>query len=394
MQINLEPVKKILSAFLEDIQNVKDIRKQISAPQPALSFTIQDRLPEFVIEDFNPASDSFWENEDAYIWLYADAWNFRALMHKPKSNPTPVYYSQLARPLYQQWRQETKEVFNRKCEMIPLPAAELSLIAYLQRIALAVTEENEHRDVWIESLRSFLQFLRDDTHLDQKGPLELLFPSKESCKGMDLLKINLLQGQGTSIKKVKHQAILRCIEDTVYPIDIFAASEILQNLFKTVLEGRSNSQRSAAEALGFAWLCHAVACYRLVTRENLIFSTEISSFRPPLLNETREWIKPTHFIGVSSLFGIIDVPVSKTLYKYLLALPRDPGSQHIFNMDWETVLRTFRNKGVKQSDRARNLGQITFLTFMSQPHVAIGHRASSKKKQSKLKKLSPTKESE
>lgn len=380
MKHDLEPAKKVLRAFLAEIEKVQAIRKNISAPQPALSFTVQDRMPVFDTSEFSPAPDSYWEKEDAYMWLYADAWNFRSFMHRPKPNPIPEYYHQPALPLYQQWQQEEKEVFHRQCEQIPLPEEGISLADYLQQLALTVSEENEHRDVWVESLRCFLQFIREDTYLDQKGLLEILFPSQESCKGMELRKGYSFRRNGKEIEKVECRYILRRIEDTVYSIDILAASEILMHLSKTVIEGRPNSQRSAAEALGFAWLCHAVGCYRLVTREDLVFSTELGSFRPFDFSKPKEWLKPTYFIGIPSLFGIIGVPVSKILYEFLLALPRDPGSSRIFNMDWETVLRTFRNKGVKRSDRARHLGQITFFTFMSQPHEAIGHRPFLKQK--------------
>ncbi|MFI5342773.1 MAG: hypothetical protein ACHQUC_00975 [Chlamydiales bacterium] len=383
MKNDLERAKNVLRAFLADIEAVKGLRKNVSLPLPALSFVIEDRMPVFDGSEFTPTPDSYWEKEDAYIWLYADAWNFRSLMHRPKPNPIPEYYSQSAGPLYQQWRKELKEVFHRKCEQIPPPADGVTLAAYLQLLALTVMDENEHRDVWVESLRCFLQFLREDTELEQKGLLEMLFPSKESCKGMEFRKNHLLRHDGEKIEKVECRSISRKIEDTVYPIDILAASEILMHLSTVVLEGRPNAQRSAAEALGFAWLCHAVGCYRLMTRENLVFSTELDSFRPLDLSKPKEFFKPTYFIGITSLFGVIDVPVSKTLYEFLLALPRDPGSSHIFSMDWETVLRAFRNKGVKQSVRAQHLGQITFLTFMSQPHEAIGHRPSLIQKSSK-----------
>jgi len=391
---DISAAKNVLQTFLNEIEEVKAIRKQMTPPQFARSLTIKDKMPVFEDSEFNSLKNTFWTEEDAYIWLYGVAKEYRSLMHRPKPNPIPSYYSQLAKPLYQQWRQEEKEVFHRKCEKIPLPEDDINLHNYLQQLALAVSEGNEHRDVWIESLRSFIQFLREDTDLEQKGPLEILFPSKESCKGMEIRKNALLRREGKEIKEVECRSILRRIEDTVYPIDIFAASEILKNLSTAVLEGRSNSQRSAAEALAFAWLCHAVGCYRLVTREDIIFSTELSCLRPVDLNKPKEWLKPTHFIGINSLYGVIDVPISKTLYEFLLALPRDPGSNRLFNMDKETVLRTFRNKGVKQSERAKHLGPITFLTFMSPPHHAIGHRPHLSQKLSNSKKLSPTKQSE
>jgi hypothetical protein len=119
--------------------------------------------------------NSYWEKEEAYIWLHADAWDFRSFMHRPNPNPISEYYYQPAWPLYQQWCNEEKEVLHRKCEKIPPPADDVFLYDYLQHLALTVSEGNEHRDVWIESFRSFLQFLREDTELDQKGPLEILF---------------------------------------------------------------------------------------------------------------------------------------------------------------------------------------------------------------------------
>ena len=214
---------------------------------------------------------------------------------------------------------------------------------------------------------------------------------------MEFRKGYTLEPKGKKIKKVERRSILRRIEDAVYPIDILVASEIVMNLAKTMLEGRSNSQHSAAEALGFAWLCHAVGSSRLTTREGIIFSTETHALKSPDPEMPKNFFKPAYSVEVASLFGLIDAPISKTLYEFLLALPRDLGDGRIFIKPWETLLRTFRNKGVKLSRRARNLGQITFLTFMSQPHEAIGHRPFLQKKFSHSKrqrKLSPTKQSE
>lgn len=391
---DLDPAKKILRNFLKELEEIERIRKSMSAPQPAKSFTIKDKMPVFEAFEFSTAPDKYSIKEDAYIWIHAEPWTYTALMHRPKPNPIPEYYFQPALPLYQQWKQENKEHFYRKCKQISAPSDTENLIDYLNQLAITSSEENEHRDVWIESLRSFIHFLREDTELDQKGPLERLFPSHESCKGMEFKKNKTLRRIGGDIKEVECRSILRKIEDTVFPVDIFVTAEILKYLALAFLEDRPNSQRSAAEALGFAWLCLAVARSRITTREELVFSIELDSLKCIKSEDEKNWFKPTHFVGIQSLDGVIDVPVSKTLYEYLLSLPRKPGCQRIFNMDWETVLRTFRNKGVKRSDRASDLGPITFLTFMSQPHEAIGHRAFLAQKFSKRKKLSPTKQSE
>jgi hypothetical protein len=391
MHRDLEPIKEILSTFLNEIQEIKRIHQSISAPQMATAFSVSDRQPIFDSTQFIPESDAFLEEETAYMLLYADARNFRAYMHRPKLSETPQYYQQPALPVYLQWRQQEKEVFHRRCEQIPEPNSGISLAGYLQQLALTASEENEHRDVWIESLRCFLQFLREDTELDQKGGLEILFPSHENCKGMELRKGYRIECKGKKIKKVGRQYILRRIEETVFPIDILAASEILMNLTQTVLKGRPNVQRSAAEALGFAWLCHAVGCYRVVTREDLVFNTKIGSIKLPEKDQPKEWFQPTHFIGITSLFGTIDLPISKTLCQFLLALPRDQGSDRIFSMNLDSLLRTFRDKGVKQSPRTLHLGTDHFSHFY-EPTPSRNWTSSFFKKRKEARKAQNTKE--
>lgn len=141
MKYDLEPAKTILSNFLKEIEEVK----QMSPPQLARSFTIKDKMPEFDATEFNSSEDTFWKEEDAYIWLYGDAREYRAFMHRPPPHPILDNYLQPALPVYQQWRQEEKEVFYRKCEQIPVPGDEILLGDYLQKLALIASEGNEHR---------------------------------------------------------------------------------------------------------------------------------------------------------------------------------------------------------------------------------------------------------
>lgn len=45
MQNDLEPAKQVLRTFLADIDDIKALRKNISPPKAATSFTIKDRMP-------------------------------------------------------------------------------------------------------------------------------------------------------------------------------------------------------------------------------------------------------------------------------------------------------------------------------------------------------------
>lgn len=381
MKYDLALAKEIIKTFLAERDEIKIMRQGISAPSPVLAFRVENRSPIFDSSEFTPAPDSFWEKDDAYGFLLADPHFSRQIVdynHKAPQPLMPEYYIQLALPIYQQWKDEEKEVCYRQCVIIPEPTEKETLIDYLQRLGHAIG--NEYRSIWIKSFRSFLQFLRDDMELDQKGPLEMLFPSKEGCKGMEIR-------DDFTHTETERRIILRRIEDTVYPVDILVAAEIIQNLIHTALKGRPNSQRSAIEALAFAWLCLAVGFRRMSTREELVFFLTLDQLTCLNQKSLDKYSSPAYFVKMSSLFGLVETPISKILYELLRALPRDASSQRVFSMDLDTILRTFR-RAVKQSKRACNLGPITFLTFMSQPHEAIGHRAFLTSK-----KLSPTKQS-
>ena len=177
-------------------------------------------------------------------------------MLHPKSNKMPDYYLLHALPIYQEWLYKEKEVTYRGI-IIPSPG-DLNLGDYLTELASYIQDGNEKRAVWIKSLKSFLQYIREDIPLELQGSLECIFPYK-----MEIRKGEKMQETEEGFKNIKCNYILRNIDEEVYPIDILAAADILKHLTSTVLEGRPNAQHTAAEALGFAWLCHAVGSARL-----------------------------------------------------------------------------------------------------------------------------------
>ncbi|HAB98230.1 MAG TPA: hypothetical protein DCE71_00190 [Parachlamydiales bacterium] len=365
MKHDLEPAKAILRDFLVEHEKVKGFHYS------------DDPKPEA-------------QQDDAYGMLLAEPWFWRAIVNYTYKVPKPVmpeYYNQSALPLYRRWRDEEKEICLRGLKIIPDPTEGETLINYVLNLENAVSDGNEHRAAWIASLRSFLQFLRDDMGiLVPKGHLEMLFPSKEGSKGMDVRhdpeKYYTIQKEGDELVKKPRGMILRLIEDTVYPIDYLAAAEIIQNLIDTALHGRSNAQHAGLEALAFAWLCLAVAFRRMMAQEERVFSatTEHLYYEEP--SDRDKYFFPTYFIKIEGLFGLTEVAVSKTLYDLLLTLPRNAGDERIFSKDLATLLRTFR-RAAKQSQCTKGLGSITFLTLMSQPTESIGHRPSPMQKFSK-----------
>jgi hypothetical protein len=193
---------------------------------------------------------------------------------------------------------------------------------------------------------------------------------------MEIREHWMLEKTKNGIEKVKRQIILRNIPPTVYPIDIQATSNIIKNLFKTVFEGRSNSQHSAAEALGFAWICHAAAFAHIMVEENDLFELKVTDLIAPEIGTKKEWFKPEYYLRISSNNGFVNAPISQNLYKYLLSLPRQSNNEHIFCLPWRSLYRTLLSKGVYTplASGKPMSDNISFLTLMSQPHYAIGYR--------------------
>jgi hypothetical protein len=259
---------------------------------------------------------------------------------------------------------------------------------YIKKLEASIRKKCEKRVVWMKSLYSFLYFLREDADLVDKGLLEDIFPSIESCKGRVIKKVYKYKRKGK--EEIETLEIYRIVENTAYPIDIFTSAEIVLNLMNAVLNGRKNLQRSAAQALGFAWVCLHIGRFGIPIQEKELYSIEITELIDNEIDIALNPFSPTHFIKINTIHGVHNIPISRLLYDYLLALPRDLESNKVFNMDWSTVLRTFRNKGIKLSSKAQGLGQITFLTFMQKPHELIGYRYSpskiKKRKEEKIKK--------
>ncbi|MDE3055572.1 MAG: hypothetical protein KGI80_02600 [Verrucomicrobiota bacterium] len=155
--------------------------------------------------------------------------------------------------------------------------------------------------------------------------------------------------------------IIRKVPITLYPIDIWTAADILKILARFVLEGRSNAQESAAQSLGLAWICLANGNARFMTRLELLHELHPTSVKK--VNQ-EDLFKPNHWLNVRTLFGKIDAPISKTLYDYLLALPK-PNPHYLFSQPLRTLRRTL-DRAIAASDQTKGLGKITFLTLMHQ----------------------------
>lgn len=319
----LEPVKDILGNFINSFSEAR-----ACIQEPAF----------------------FWEKEEAYAWIYG-ARRYIPLMHRMNQiRPLPSFYSQVAKPLFDKWLELFLDIQNFHAYHIPHPLKNETLYQYLERIHSIVISRKERRTIWWDSLRSFTHFLRDQAkqRIENLGELDVIFPEDMT---------------------IYSDTIIRKVPVTLYPIDVWAAAEILQNLCRIALEGRPNAQESAAQALGLAWVCLASSHARFMTRLEILHELPINSVKKIPQNDL---LQPNHGLTIPTFFGNSNAPVSETVHNYLLALHR-ANPRYIFNQPLRTLRRTL-DRAIAASPQAQGLGKITFLTLMYQPHEARGHR--------------------
>lgn len=98
MARDLEPIRMILSAFLDDMQEIKRIHQNISAPQMVTTFSTPDRQPIFDSTEFIPELDSFCEKENAYMSLIRQlSWSHFRLLLPIKDSVKRDFYAEMCR---------------------------------------------------------------------------------------------------------------------------------------------------------------------------------------------------------------------------------------------------------------------------------------------------------
>lgn len=357
MMHNIQACKDVLINFLDDFEKIRKFHQDISAPVLA-PFYIDDQTPDMTNVHFQPESESYLRQEETYAWIYGEPLHYRALMHFPNAPQIGKYFQREAQSVYQEWYHCERDVIFRG-EPIPEPTKGTTLHEYLYELSEIVKDGNEKRIIWHKSLNSFCQFIKEHTH-DRHGNLETIFPNEKIVE--DSYQIKKTE-QG--FIKIPCQLILRNPQAAEYPITIFTASTIIQNLINAVQCGRRQGQHNTAQALGLAWLCLAVGSARIMAYEEFIRIAPISALKIAPLIESEKLFKPECHITIDSLHGPREVPISKTLYNFLLALPRDPTSKTIFTQPLSTLLRSFYNQGLQNSETGKFEGKITFRTLMA-----------------------------
>ena len=294
------------------------------------------------------AKTDFIKKKEAYCWIHATDDYSELLSQESYNKNLPSLFHENALKYYDKWFPSANDLKIRR-NIIEYPNPKDKIIDYFAKLS-AKSLSKDKQNKWWESLNSFVHFLRKSLNFDDRGYLNSIFPEK---------------------MEVRHKRVIRIIPKTLYPIDIFAVSEIIQALIDKVLNGRSNSRRSAAEALGFTWLCLAFSWLYVPTyEENLHQISTEDLFRSELeIGINKE------YVNILTLFGDVKIPVSKELYEYLLALAiaHEPANKLVFKQSMFSLRRSF-DSVLQSIPSISKLGKITFLTLTHPPHEVIGRR--------------------
>lgn len=338
MNNHLAPLKDILNEFLEKMNEKEKIWRSLGHIADARGFGDEGIDP--------------WPLKEACCWVFADLYDhFGQFDH---SAPVVDAAHELALPHYKGWWNLQRDIQIYPLLIIQPPTKEETLATYLQRISAEIYEEKYCKSIKWRSLRSLMSYLREKVYpLDERGCIEEVFPENMKLVNGKIAKEN---------------------PPTAYPIDIYITAAILKGLVLEVLNGRPNAQFCAAEALGLCMVCLTAARRRLPTQLKLLTQIPIDCLiSSKSLDSSNKLNRP--LLVLPTLYEASSMPISQTMANYLNAikniLPKDRAT--LFQSSQRSLRRSLDNV-VQQTPSAANLGKITFLTFLSHPHEAIGQR--------------------
>lgn len=319
----------------------------------------------------NILSNSTCDTQICHTWIYfTDRVTELFARSIPKvdlpSNPKTV----LASICYKKWQEavierdsgysdcfvqdETNSHYGK--HQIPVPKPKELLQNYIYRIRDDIEGKRKIHFWYKRNLTSFLCFLRQNRPHEEVAFIEHILPKDMELRPYSLPK-EISSGK---FEDFPCHVILRKILPNVYPIGIKAASKILQKLAEKAIKGRINGRLANLEVLGMCLVFLSASRLRVPMQVKDFEFLTISSI--DLDNST---------LKIPTYFGLIDLPISKDLTKYLSLLAEISSevkdNQKIFQSSQRTRERTFQAT-VKSCEL--NLGPITFQTFLSHPHYS------------------------
>lgn len=296
--------------------------------------------------DFEQVSEEEWRSKEALCWLHGgtkfqetvelEQW----LYFYAKGSETA---DSLASKYHDEWgeyiREEGVYLDFKQSNLIATKEGE-SLLDYIQRCATLIEDNGWGGKKSKRAFKSFLAYLRKFNKEEEIAFIEHIFPEK-----MDL----------------HYGRIIRVIRPQVYSIPHQIAGDIVKELAYKCAYGRPNAQLKAAEALGLAWLCLTASRIRHPRSLEMVHGMEKEDLI--LGGEYPELLIP-------SIFGKQKIRISCRVARFLKSLidiPSEKPRKTILQSSLHDLRRPL-NDAIHKANLPEELGEITFLTFISSPH--------------------------
>jgi hypothetical protein len=332
---NMDEPIAIIEDLLQAIAKKKQIRDGIKQLNP----------------EWEQLSDENWKRQEACCWIHGATDTYEAIeLEKWLYHYPALSITQNSKALnhYKEWEEFIREEgmytdFN--AGDLQEPKLGENLETYIQRHADIVENRGWGNKSEKRALKSFLSYLRNYNHSEEVAFIEHIFPQKSDLRAT---------------------RIIRKIRPQVHPISQEIVADILKELAHQVVYGRKNASHHAIEALALSWLCLTSSRIRLPKKLEQIHKSQTNIIIFTI--EYPELLIPT-------LFGNLAVRISTRLAKFLQSvamISSDTPKTTILSTPLPDLRKPF-NTAIKRTALPSNLGEITFLTFLSPPHYFGEH---------------------
>ena len=190
------------------------------------------------------------------------------------------------------------------------------------------------------ALNSFLAYLRDFNSKKEVAFIDHIFPEQ---------------------KNLHYGRIIRKIRPQVQPISQGIAAQIIKQLAFQCAYGRPNAQHNAGEALGLVWLCLTASRIRF---PRLLEDVHAIPSKALIFNNSFPEL------SIPSIFGMQKIRISTLISRFIQAVADipSPKSRKTILQTPLPDLRKALNRAIKKANLPSNIGEITFLTFLSPPY--------------------------
>ena len=341
-------IHNLLDDFENELSKIRAFWRQIEIDNPG----------------FDPVSEESWQEKHARMWLHGatevhecnelERWLY-------DSPPLTAIARSPAQSHYDDWRKwldnggkwEGSACYADDPNFdILAPLENEILVHYVVRLAQTIEKEGKGKKLQWRALKNFLRFLREKNTESEVAFIEHIFPEE-----MDVVYDN---------------RIIRLLRSEDYPIPEKTASEIIMNLAHRCRHGsRKDAQITAAESLGLCWLCITASRLRLP-----IYLEAVTKVEPAAIQFNSEF----PIIQIPTWFGARPVNISQRVARFFNALARNPSQNPratIFQRPFRSLTRMLES-ALESVALNPEYGNITYASFLKQPHIFGDHRPQSK----------------